>query len=127
MCHDSSLFHAAEEVLKEFRKQFIKDVEADVVASDLRESGIIPQGCQEQISRAYGRKQRNEILHERLVTNCTREAFIRVCDVFIAEEGYPKMNALGEAMKKKLEAGKNLVNECAYCVRTCVCMCVLPV
>ena len=93
-------------------------MEADAVASDLRESGIIPQGCQEQISRAYGRKQRNEILHERLVTNCTREAFIRACDIFIAEEGYPKMNALGEAMKKKLETGKNLVNVCAY-------MCVL--
>ena len=93
-------------------------MEADVVASDLRESGIIPQGCQEQISRAYGRKQRNEILHDRLVTNCTRGALICACDVFIAEEGYPKMNALGEAMKKKLEAGKNLVNVCAYvCVK----------
>ena len=85
-------------------------MEADVVASDLRESGIIPQGCQEEISRAYGRKQRNKILHERLVTNCTREALIDCCGIMIAEaeaEGYPKMKALGITMKRKLEPGEN--------------------
>ena len=60
--------------------------------------------CQAEISpRGSGRKQRNEILLDQLVTNCTREALITACAVFIAEEGYPKMNALGEVMKKKLE------------------------
>ena len=85
-------------------------MEAEVVAYDFRKSNIIPQECQEQISRAYGRKQRNEILHERLVTNCTREALIDGCGIIIAEaeaEGYPKMKALGIAMKKKLASGEN--------------------
>ena len=85
-------------------------MEADVIASDLRESGIIPQGCQEQIAKAYGRKQRNDILHDRLVTNCTREALIHGCGIIIAEaeaEGYPKMKALGITMKRKLESGEN--------------------
>ena len=103
-------------------------VEADV-ASKLRDSYIIPQGCQEQISRANGRKIRNELLHEQLVTNCTREALIEACNIFITEEGYPKMQALGEAMKKRLEAGVCVcvcVCVCVFCVHVCVCVMIRP-
>ena len=105
-----------------FRKRFINDVEADVVASDLRFSDIIPQDCHEQISRTVGRNQRNEILHDRMMTNCTREALIVACNIFIAKEGYPKMKALGETMKKSLESGLHM----CFCVHVCihVCACV---
>ena len=92
-------------------------MEADVVASKLLHSFIIPQGCHEQISRANGRKMRNKILHHWLAVNCTREALFEACNIFITEEGYPKMQALGEAMKKRLEAG--------VCVCLCMCLCFL--
>ena len=88
-----------------FREQFIADVEANAVVRDLQYHGIIPQGCQVQVSRASGRKQQNQILHEQLVANCTTQALIDACNIFVAEEGYPKMKALGEVMKKSLEAG----------------------
>ena len=109
-----------EEVLRKFRKQFIDDVEADVVASDLRFHDIIPQGCHEQISRTVGRIQRNEILHDRMVTNCTREALIVACNIFTAKEGYPRMKELSVAMKKSLETGLHV----CVCVYLCACMCV---
>ena len=98
-------FYAAKEVHKEFRKHFIEDVEADVVASELKYNGIIQSGCQEQISRTNDRAQRNRILHDQMASSCTREALIAACEIFIAEEGYPKMKALGDAMKRKLETG----------------------
>ena len=94
-------------------------MEADVVASDLQFSDIIPQDCHEQISRTVGRIQRNEILHDRMVTNCTREALIVACNIFIAKEGCPRMKELGVAMKKNLETGLHV----CVCVYLCACMC----
>ena len=92
-------------------------MEPDIVASALRKGNIIPDGCEAEISPPdRGRTQRNEILHDRLVRGCTREALIDACDIFIAKDGYPKMNALGRAMKKKLETGENI----AF---VCVCLC----
>ena len=91
-------------------------MEADVVASDLRFHDIIPQGCHEQISRTVGRIQRNEILHDRMVTNYSRETLIVACNIFTAKEGYPRMKELGVAMKKSLETG--------LCVCLCVCVCI---
>ena len=80
-------------------------MEADVVASALRAKGVIPQGCQQQILGSSGsRKLRNEILHERMVTNCDRKALMDACNIFIAEEDFPNLNTLGEDMKKKLES-----------------------
>ena len=112
-----------EEVLREFQKQFIDDVEADVVASDLRFHDIIPQGCHEQISRTVVRIQRNEILHDRMVTNCSREAVIVACNIFTVKEGYPRIKALGVALKKSLEIGLHVcvrVYACAFmCVHVC--------
>ena len=88
----------------EFRDRFVNDMEADVVASALRTKHVIPQGCQEQIyGGSQSRELRNEILHDRLVRNCTREALIDACDIFIAEKDYAAMIALGKDMKVKLE------------------------
>ena len=108
-----------------FRKQFIDDVEANAVVRDLQYYGIIPQGCQEQISNTSGRKLRNQILHEQLVANCTNQALINACNIFIVEEGYPKMKALGEAMKKSLEAGAFVCASVYTCVFMCKHVCVM--
>ena len=117
------LFCAAEKVLGEHREQFINHVEADAVASDLQFKGIIPQGCQAQIQQTSDRIQKNEILHDRMMPSCTRKALIVACNIFIAKKGYPKMNALGVAMKKSLKTG---LHKC--CILTWghshVCICV---
>ena len=58
----------------------------------------------------HSRREKNEILHQHLVDTSTRESLIMACGIIIAEaeKGYPKMNVLGEDMKKMLEPGKNL-------------------
>ena len=79
-------------------------MDAAVVASALQVKGVIPEETKEQILHSSNsRKLRNEILHDRLVRNCTREALIVACDIFIAKKNRSKINALGEDMKKKLE------------------------
>ena len=124
MCVMAHLFCAAQEVLKEYRKQFINHVEADVVASDLRFSGIIPQGCHAQILQTFDRIRRNEILHDQMATSCTREALIVASNIFIGKEGYPQIKALGVAMKKSLETGLHVC--LCVCLRVCIhgCACV---
>ena len=85
-------------------------MEADAIVNELQDKGIISQGVQARIAKTDSRRQKNQILHQCLVTNCTREALIDGCGIIIAEaeaEGYPKMKALGIAMKKKLEPGEN--------------------
>lgn len=52
-----------------------------------------------------------------LKDKCTEDALTTVYEIIIAEKGNPKMNALGEAMKEKLETGKNFV--CVACARSC--------
>ena len=80
-------------------------MEANAVASGLKHNDIIPSGCQERILRTDDRTQRNEILHDQMMSSCTREALITACELFIETQGYPKMKALGEAMKRVLEPG----------------------
>ena len=103
-------FHAAEVVLEELRDQFIGDVEADVVVYELQNKGIIPQGVQARIAAKHSRREKNQILHQHLVETSTKESLIMACGIIIAEaeNGYPKMKVLGEAMKKMMEPGKNL-------------------
>ena len=103
-------FHAAEEVLKKMRDQFIEGVEADAVVYELQNKGIIPQEVQARIAAKYSRREKNPILHQHLVENSTRESLIMACEIIIAEgeKGYSKMKVVGEAMKKMLEPGKNL-------------------
>ena len=44
-------FHAAKQVLNDFRDQFIADVDANTVVWELLHKDIIPRGVQERISR----------------------------------------------------------------------------
>ena len=108
-------FLVAKFVLNFFRKQFLEDVDANVVVGELRQKGIVPQGCQEKVSKADSYRQRNEILHDYLKRTCTREALMTACDSIIElaegdEEkgGNPSMKNVAEEMKMKLETGNNL-------------------
>ena len=83
-------------------------MDPNAVVNELQHKGIIPQGEQEQISRANGDRQKNQLLHRCLVRTCTREALIKACGIIIAEAiGNEIMKTFGEDMKKKLESGEN--------------------
>ena len=89
-------------------------MDASIVALDLFHFGIIPDGVQERIEKAYSQKQRNSTLHKCLLRTCTNDAFMRACDIITSVQGNPKMSALGKDMQRRLESG--------VCV--CVCVCV---
>ena len=93
-------FHAAKQVLSDFRDQFIADIDANTVVWELLYKSIIPRGVQERISRTDEPKQQNEILHDCLQRTCTKEALMEVCDIIVSVRGHPKMRELGEAMKR---------------------------
>ena len=104
-----SPFHAAEEVLDVFRQQFIADLDANTVVQELLYKNIIPRGVQERILRTDEPKQQNQILHNCLQRTCTKEALMEACDIIVAVRGHPKMQHLGEAMKRRLHTGKCVV------------------
>ena len=110
-------FHAAEDILNEFRDRFISEMDANTVAMDMFHYKIIPDGVLESIAKADGRRQRNSILHNCLLRTCTNEALMRACDIITSVQGNPKMSALGKDMKRRLESG---VCVCGVCVCTCV-------
>ena len=98
-------FHAAKQVLSDFRAQLIADVDANTVVWELLYKNIISRGVQERISRTDEPKQQNEILHDCLQRTCTKEALMEVCDIIVSVRGHPKMRELGEAMKRRLHTG----------------------
>ena len=83
-------------------------MDPNAVVIELQYKGIIPQGDQEEISRAKGDRTKNQLLHQCLMRTCTREALIRACGIIIAEAaGNPAMKGFGEDMKMVLESGEN--------------------
>ena len=49
--------------------------------------------------------QQNQFLHLILKEKCTEDTLETVCDIITAVKGNPKMKALGESMKRRLETG----------------------
>ena len=99
-------FYAAKQVLSDFRDQFIADVDANTVVWELLHKDIIPRGVQERILKTDEPKQQNEILHDWLQRTCTKEALMEVCDIIVEVRGHPRMQELGEAIKRRLHIGK---------------------
>ena len=107
-------FHAAKEILNDYRDRFISEMNANAVVQELFHKNIISDGDQEDIARADGPSHRNTILHACLVRTCTNEALMTACGIIIAVQGNPKMSALGKDMQRSLESG------------VCACACVCP-
>ena len=105
-------FYAAKQVLSDFRDQFISDVDANTVVWELLYKNIITRGVQEWISRTNEPKQQNEILHDCLQRMCTKDALMEVCDIIVAVRGHPRMQVLGEAIKRRLHTGKCVLCWC---------------
>ena len=126
--------NAAEEVLDQFREQFIDEMDAEKVVFDLLEADIIDKGDQRTITEAKDTTQQNKILHRCLKEKCTLDALMSVCVIIKAVKGNPKMAGLGNKMLRRLEMKTGMcvkvcVDACALvcvCVRArmCVCVCV---
>ena len=108
-----------DQVLDHFRDRFLKEMDASEVVFDLKNKGIISDGVLTAVNKVTSATQQNQFLHAHLERTSTKESLMTVCEVIIAVPGNPRMRALGEDMKRKLD-GK-------YCVfiRTCMhfCMC----
>ena len=104
-----------EDILSEFREQFISDMDVNVVVMKLLDKDIISDGVRENIERASGPIHRSEILHDHLKRTCTEEAFRTVCAIIASVRGNPRMSALGKYMQSSLESG--------MCVCMSICMC----
>ena len=106
-------FHEAVQILDLFREQFIEEMDADAVVLELLHNNIIDRGDERRITMTVDPTQQNQFLHFILKEKCTEEAFETVCDIITAVKGNPKMKALGESMKRRLETGGYV----------CVCVC----
>ena len=95
--------HAAEEVLGQFRGQFIDEMDAEKIVFDLMEADIIDKGDQRTITEAKDTTQQNKILHRCLKEKCTLDALRSVCAIIKAVKGNPKMAALGDKMMIRLD------------------------
>ena len=118
--------NAAEEVLDQFREQFIHEMDAEKVVFDLLEADIIDKGDQRTITEAKDTTQQNKILNRCLKEKCTLDALRSVCVIIKAVKGNPKMAGLGDKMLRKLEMKTGMcVTVCVYaCAHVCVCVCV---
>ena len=88
--------------LRLFYNDIRRDAEATAVAAELRRQRVIPEAIETKIKIAQDRKEANGHLYDHLLSQATVKTLRIVCDVFIKEEGYPRMNELGERMKKDL-------------------------
>ena len=109
-------FHEAVQVLDDFRDQFIEEVDANAVVLELLHNNIIDRGDERRITMTLDPTQQNQFLHLILKEKCTEGAFETVCDIITAVKGNPKMKALGESMKRRLETGEYMYGEgdCAW-------------
>ena len=80
----------------------MRNAGAKEVASELRRRKVIPEAVETKIERALDRKTANGLLYDHLYAQGTFHTLEIVCDVFIGEEGYPRMIQLGERMKEEL-------------------------
>ena len=85
-------------------------MDADAVVYNFLAKHIIDEGDLNRIAQNASPEQKNQILHLALKRKCTDKALMDACDIIIAVKNR-RMKALGEAMRRALDASK--------------CMCVL--
>ena len=91
-------------------------MDANAVVLELLHNNIIDRGDQRTIAANTNPTQQNQFLHLILKEKCTEDAFETVCDIITAVKGNPKMKALGESMKRRLETGGYMWGEGRLCV-----------
>ena len=99
-------------------------MDANVVVWEFLHRGFISEGDKNKLTQFDEPRQCNQFLHWTLVQKYTEDAFEIVCNIITAVKGNPKMKALGESMKRRLETGGYM----SVCVwgggGACGCICV---
>ena len=91
-----------ERFLEPFSEMFMTYAGAKEVASELRRRKVIPERVETKIEKTLDRKTANGLLYDHLYAQGTFQTLGTVCDVFIGEQGYLRMNELGRMMKEEL-------------------------
>ena len=102
---------AVKSFMQSFLGTFMKAASVKEVASNLHRRKVIPEPVKTEIERALDRKTANGHLYDHLYSQGTLETIQVVCDVFIKEEGYPRMNGLGRDMKENLMRRQYILHE----------------
>ena len=89
-------------LLKDARDQFLKDVDAQYIASEARHKDIISEEHETRIVKADSVKAANEILFTHLRQQATQCSLKEFCSILINSKGYAKMREFGEALRGKV-------------------------
>ena len=116
-------FITGEQVLDNFRTQFIDEMDAASVVRTLEHEGIISDGVLQEVKTANGRMNQNAILHAHLKATCTEDSLMTTCHKIIAVTGNPRMKALGEDMLSMLEGESGTRMSLDACSSGTVCTC----
>ena len=114
-----SPFCAVDQVLGHFRDRFIREADASDIVFDLESKGVIPNGVLTAVNKETSAVRQSQILYAHLERTSTKDSLITVCEVIIAVQGNPRMRALGEDMKSKLQC-KLCVSSIHACTSACV-------
>ena len=100
----AALLFSASLFLKEYEKEFLDVVHAKQSLLKLKHKGVISPGVATAIDTANEEDARYH-LFEHLRKNATVNTLREYCNVAIAADGFPKMQALGRKMMEALPLG----------------------
>ena len=102
-----------------YEDEFLDVVNAKQSLLQLKHKGVISSDVKAAIDRAND-KDAKYILFEHLEKNATVDTLRVYCEVAIAADGFPRMQALGRKLMETLPPGGWL--ELCLCVRACMCV-----
>ena len=108
---------SASQLLTTFEDEFLTVVNAKQSLLKLKRKGVISPDVKAAIDCASD-KDAKYILFEHLEKNATVDTLRVYCEVAIAADGFPRMQALGRKLMETLPPGGWL--ELCLCVRACV-------
>ena len=91
-------------VLEKYEEDFFKCVNAKIRLLKLIRKGVITEDIKVTIE-SVDDEDSKEILYRHLKCNANVDTLLRYCEVAIAAEGYPNMQALGWSMQEELQQG----------------------
>ena len=88
--------------MNKFSDRFLNDVNSHAIVLRLEINNVIPKGVAHTINQCTSDRG-NEVLFLHLKQHANPDSISKLCDVMRSIAGYPRMNALGRAMKEELD------------------------
>ena len=108
-----------ESLLKDVRDQFLKDVDAKHIASDIRFEGIISDEHETRITNANSVRVANEILFTHLCKQATPSGLEKLCSIMIRAKGYEQMQKFGKVLRDKVSSYLRCLGLLQMCTYAC--------